>query len=215
MRDQSGTVTTPATDGNYWNNFSSTSNDIAVPVTIVTDLVRASDGNATGASLELVASTFTSVGVGGADNPNADDTNALPQSAARDTFFFNPSSSGTDSATFEFQNLDTNLTYDLSIFGSVPSGPRPLTEITVGAVTQSYDPVDNGETGVGTTTADFAGLVPDTNGTLSFVVTKTGGDANHINSIELTVVPEPASLMLILTGACLTLSSRSRRNRLN
>ena len=225
---ESGGSGTTATDGNYWNNFAREGgtdvlrrdDSATTTVTIVSDLVRASDGNATGASLEIMKpgdadDFFISVGIGGADNENAADTNDLPLSAARDTFFFNDNDD-TKSAIFEFRDLDTSLTYNLSIFGSVPSGNgRPLTEITVGGVTRSYDPEGNGDAGTGTTTADFADLVPEANGTLTFVVTKDGGNAGHINTIDLTVVPEPTSFVLLLAGGCLTLSRRSRRNRLS
>ena len=209
---ESGTATTPATDGNYWNNFALAANDTTTPpTTLVADLIRASDGTATGGLLEIAASTFDNVGIGGADNPNASQTNAMPASATRDTFFFNASNNDPKSATLEFRNLDTSLTYDLSIFGSVPSGTRPLTEITVDSVTQSYNPVDNGETGTGTNTADFIGLSPDSNGTISFVVTLDGAGAGHINTIELTVVPEPASLSLMAVVGLVVLR-RGRRS---
>ncbi len=114
------------TPGN-WNNVSN--NEVrfnastTVAMTGAGDLVRNGDGATTGVSFFFTnGSSNNALGIGGADNTDADNFSTFPESASRDTMFL---SNGDTFAQFEIRGLDTSLTYNLRFFGSVPSGQQP------------------------------------------------------------------------------------------
>ncbi len=211
---------TQETSGN-WNNVSN--NEVrfnastSVAMTGAGDLVRNGDGAATGVSFFFTnGSSSDALGIGGADNPDADAFSTFPESASRDTMFLSNSDTF---AQFEIRGLDTSLTYNLRFFGSVPSSQnRPNTTFNIDTngdgtldLTASYDPAEaaqNGETGV--QFADFTGVVSD-NGVIKFRLQKTDTTAGgHLNVFELNAVPEPSSLALLGGGMGLLVLRRRR-----
>lgn len=208
-----------ATGGNY-NNFSanSVSGEGLVfsagdsPETLLADLIRSSDGGATGVSFSIQSFTTTgtgvpTLGIGGLNDPAAPVIAGFGNSVTRDTMFRQGDNTGATAVTFRFAGLDDSLQYDLTLVGYVPSTQtRPDSIYTADAKVGSYNPVGGGFT-------TLSGLSTDGSGNLDVVWTLSfeAGAGGQLNGFSLAAVPEPSSLALLGMGGML-IAQRRRRN---
>ncbi|MDP0492125.1 MAG: hypothetical protein Q7Q71_13840 [Verrucomicrobiota bacterium JB023] len=180
------------TPGN-WNNISgSGSAQFGNAGTLISDLVRFSDGAGTGVSITVAAPSSGAVGIGGADvtsigaGASFSETGVIPDSAQIDVLFVNNSS-----VTLTFSGLDDSLTYSAEIL-SLFDGGRNAQDISIGGVAQSVDPNE------APYVIAYNDLTTDGSGNLVVEFSSAGGGANlqHINAIQLIAIPEPSVCML-------------------
>ena len=102
--------------------------------------------------------------------------------------------------------LDAEITYNITFYGSrnVLPSDRPLT-VTIGEQSLTY--FSAGEAGEGMVT--FTNVAPDANGTIT-VQYHTPEDYGYLGAIDITAVPEPATMSLV-GGALACLFARRRR----
>jgi hypothetical protein len=190
------TKTTDIVGGN-WNEFASDAAFTSAG-SLLTNMITFADGAGTGVNLD-VTGTFAdnTFGIGGADIA-FDGARSFPVSGVipadaqqRLTYF------STTPISLEFSGLDDSLTYNLS-FLSANSSARNAHNWVVqpgGANEQSVlvDPNDG-------LVFTFSNIATDGAGKIIFQNTSNAGsaDAQHINAMELTAVPEPATYAAIL-----------------
>lgn len=185
-----------------WNNVTADLDEILEPTTLVADLID-SAGDATGIGFVFVSNAGSAGPVDVNYTVSSGDAASLDANAVEDLFFINLDTTnptaGAD-AVFRFTDL-TAPAYDLSFLAALPAN-RSDTVYTINGVSQSINPSFN------TSFVDFASIVPDINGAIEFVITRGGTDAAYINALTLTAVPEPASLLLLASGAMLVVGRR-------
>jgi hypothetical protein len=186
--------TSGTTVGN-WNN----SNVSGYTLTNMID----TDGNATVYDLFF----NTSVGQGGNWGVTAAPAPFNVSSAYNDGLF-----TAADTITFTLSGLLATETYDLTMFASRDAAGTRITDYTVtgsGApVTLSLQTSGTGLGGVGinhniANTVNFSGIAPDVNNQISVSIDINSGGFAYLNAMQITVVPEPASLSLLLLGGFL------------
>ena len=132
----------------------------------------------------------------GGDSTLAASATDYPSFAYNDRYQNTPTTPG----MCELQGLNKALTYDITVYGSrgVVSNDRVM-EVTIGGVSQSYN--GGGTAGEGSVT--FKGVAASDSGVIriDFVCTQNYG---YLNVIDVTVVPEPGTMVLAGTG-CITL----------
>ena len=193
-----------------------TENNSATLKIISGNLIRYSDGAATGVNLEGRTASGGVAGIGAA-NITADSslsfasTGVIPNNAQIDTSFYS-----VGKTIFSFTGLNDSLTYDLEllsrlVFNNAPARNNMDWIVNEGLASQQ-------ELTVNPTVAPFVqgftGVVTNGSGVITLSVdTGSGGGANtaHINAIELTAIPEPASLALLGLGGLCMLGGRRRR----
>ena len=179
------------TVGGNWNELVTTLNAFIDERLLLSDLRTFADGLSTGVSLSITAPVDT-FGLGGREEPPSA-TRAFPVSgtipdAAQRRLTFHTSAG----QQFVFAGLDDSLTYNLSILSANTGGDRNAHDWIANPgpdqVTISVDPNDTlVHTFSGLTTDGFGNLV------LQSTTTDSGGDAQHLNAMELTAIPEPAT----------------------
>jgi len=192
------------TPGN-WNNLAKTqSTGTPAPLT---DLIRFSDGAATGVGFAIAdqGPGGNAVGIGGIvvdsapanfTTPGFAGSGAIPQTAWEDVALF---SNDNSTNTFTFSNLDNSLKYNLSWISRIPSGNTRNTltwSISGGQGSVAINPENN------TTIYSFSDLSTDGSGNLfvSIAVGSASGDTAHLNAVELQAVPEPTTIAILLGG---------------
>jgi hypothetical protein len=152
--------------------------------------------------------------------PNTDvDTAALGNLGVLHAAFDYAASPGPDATgnmaanltRFQIQQLDTAKTYTLTLFGSHKFNTDATTVYSVFndnaysslIGTASLDVHQPGSPHLHNrdTVATIGGLVPDANGILYLQFVGATGAQGFLNSMQITGVPEPSSLMLLVGGA--------------
>lgn len=195
------------TTGN-WNNVALAANaQFLDGQVLASDMVRYSDGAATGVSLawDEVDGSSSFAGIGGATiasvgaSASFTGIGTIPDNAQIDTSYFNGNS------TLVLSGLDSSLTYNLEIMAKIDSG-RDAQNITVNGTSISVDP----DTAPYITT--FTGISADVNDeiVISFFSTGGGSALQHVNALAVTAIPEPATLGLVAAfgGAVLFIRRR-------
>jgi len=196
-----------------WNNIGAAANAgldggsteaIGSGRVIVSNLVRYSNGTNTGVGfrLQTVSSgTGAFAGIGGASvTPLAGNaftsTGVIPNSAQQDLAFMNQGE-----VTFTLTGLNNSLLYNLEFLAKIDIARNPNTFIANRGLgseqSVSVDP-DTAPHVYG-----FYNLPTNGAGNITLYV-NTGNNINeftaHINAMEVTAVPEPASCLLLLGG---------------
>lgn len=162
-------------------------------VELAGDLIRFSDGAATGVSLATVGGTAnSSSGVGGATVASVGASAAftvsgtIPDNAQVDVMYVN-----TGTVSLEFAGLDTSLLYNIELMSKLDAA-RNANPIVVNGTSISVDP--NSSPFV----VAFNGIAADGDGKIfiSFPDAGSGADLQHINALELTAIPEPSTALL-------------------
>jgi hypothetical protein len=186
------------TAGN-WNNAAKAANAqyTANGETLLADLIRYSDGAATGVGLVWDETTGSSsyAGIGGAivasvgSSASFTGIGTIADSAQVDVNYFNGPS------YLQLTGLDNSLTYNLEIMSWIDSA-RNAQNITVNGTTISIDPDDTNYV------TAFNGISATAGGVIQIDLSSTGGSAalQHINALSLTAIPEPTTLGLM--GLC-------------
>jgi hypothetical protein len=190
--DNAGTADTIGqVNGYYWNSWT--------PGTFV-PLVDASDGTtptnwgifsetAAGANGSFVSGTDPAMGVFAA------------LSVVEDALFLG---SGDGTRNVILNGLNTNYTYDFSIFAARSSTEDRTTQFTIsgtnsGVVSSQTSGIDLGGSGVNynINPVSLAGIAPDSNGRIAIQYTVTQGSFGYFNAMQVTeVVPEPSTYAL-------------------
>jgi hypothetical protein len=118
---------------------------------------------------------------------------------------------GGTSARFQLQGLDPSKTYNLTFFASHKFSTDDATVFSVFSDDTYATLVASGSLNVQTpgspnlhnrdTVLTLSGLAPQTNNILYVQFIGSGGAEGYLNSLQVTAVPEPASLVLL--GSCL------------
>ena len=158
-------------------------------------------------NLKNTAGTFTQVGF---RTPNWFETsNAMglatsalsnyPDFATKDSVFLDPRYDPTAQCVFD--GLDTNLTYNLTFYGSrgVTADPRVL-QVTIDGVSQSYDA--GGSAGEGLVT--FTGISPNESGEI--VIDFSTPNLGYLGVIELAAIDMTQTPVLSPDGGPITAS---------
>ncbi len=200
-----------------WNNMTTTT---GLDPPDLTDLIRFTDGAATGVGL-LYSDSGTAGIAGPGANWNGPYPGELPtgdggggfDSALGDSLSFAQNGATPGIITLTVTNLDDNLLYDILLYGARGnSGSVDTTYAINGGTPVNVGPVLNNSTSF----ASFTG-VASTGGVITVDATTIGGASNNggaLNMMSLTaasVVPEPGSLLVVGFGAVTMLLRRRKR----
>ncbi len=187
-----------------WNNF--TDNTTAGGATLA--LVN-STGATTGYSL-ATNGTFTILNE--AANPTPSPYSTL---ASGDAFYTaNP-------RTLTLSGLNPSLTYSITIYGYANRTDSRLSNVTIGGITQSYQPAFTfGPDGTNNTADDnkgggsttFSNLVPSASGEIAIGLSSAISPVNNfiLGTMEINYIPEPSHSLLTLSGAAFLLLRRRK-----
>jgi len=121
------------------------------------------------------------------------------------------------SSTFQIQGLDPSKTYDLTLFGSHKYNNDNTTRYTAYTDGTFTTPVASTDLLIGVdgnhnrdTVATLSGLVPQVGNILYIGFAGANGGSGYLNSLQLTAVPEPTAMLLMLSGAALVFGIRRR-----
>lgn len=199
-------------NGNWWNYVTGASDVIA-------DMVN-DDDTSSGYSLTMGAGWVGMNGLGGATDwgilsgdvdPALNNGDFGFHQVVADGAFISPNTS----ATITLGGLNDALTYDFVFYGArSATGPLRITTYAVGAssdtlVTSGPGIGDGGTVNWNTSnTASLSGISPS-GGSIVLTVSNNG-QFGYLNAMQITAVPEPASLSLLLLAG---LSLRALRRR--
>ncbi len=204
-----------ASDGNYWKNSGSRG--------AVIDLVRASDGVATGAQFTMSYFANHTPPNTGQVSGNTPVSNLYPETAQTSLRWYNES----EQPGYLYLTGMGDLPCDIGIYGYLSDGvggdedpDTPLTPASSiytltagtcpGVTSIEVNVVDNT-----TIIAWFNSVTPDAGGNITFSVVggTQSGDflAAPVNVMDITVVPEPATMLLLLAGGTICALRRRRR----
>ncbi|MCC5805880.1 MAG: hypothetical protein JJU00_06080 [Opitutales bacterium] len=178
--------------GDNWNNVSAPSGATIAEGILIDNLIRFGDGSASGVSLAIAGEGMghpveNRFGIGGRDEP-FDAGRAFPYSGAipaevQENLTFHVRTP----QHFIFSGLDDSLTYDLSILSANTTDRNPHAWVAQPGPDEVSITVDPDDGMVHT----FAGLSTDGAGRILLENTSDegGGNAQHLNAIELAAVP--------------------------
>lgn len=198
------TVSSPDSNGNYWNNASNVAQTAVGGITpnSVTNMVNAA-GTATGVNLAF-SSGWNINNPGGLNSPDPQLLGDLAIANATNDFYY--IQGGVNSATITLSNLATDLVYNFELFATREASDTRTTIYSITDIngTHTFNLQTTG-TGAGTagytgnndTLATFNGIVPTVGGQITLTVSRPDSFA-YIDAARITaVVPEPSVLGLV------------------
>jgi len=192
--DAHGPGSSAASDGNFWNNMSAGGEGGFEMITAA--------GVMSGASIDR--SAWSGCGSGGQVYELDPQSNLYPVQAQTDCRWW---AVGAQPGHIYLTGLDTSQTYDVRILSYVSADanlndagiPFPAGTVTfgIGASTVNIDPVDNTST-----LAEFLAVAPDGAGalTIDFAAFAPADCGVAVNVVDITVTPEPTSMLLLAFG---------------
>jgi len=205
-----GPVASPAGDGNFWNNFSANPRWGAINLALV-DTVNSPTG------IVMNMKPWSGCGEGG-QVKTLPVSNLYPELAQSDCRWYSIDDSGGHGQPgwIALTGMDPNQVYDIGCYGYVPvgaelvdNGPYPAgtTVYQIGAQQIEIDVMNNV-----TEIAWFTNVAPDANGDLMIDLFAGTPDTAGavINVLDINVVPEPASMLLLALGGLAVLRRRKR-----
>jgi hypothetical protein len=121
---------------------------------------------------------------------------------------------------FEIQELDPTKTYNLRFFGSHRFSDADATIYSIYTDNTYTTQVDSKSLLVQTpgmpwlnnrdTTANFNGIAPQASNILYVEFVGTNNNLGYLNSLEITAIPEPSSVLLLVSGLALVFGIRRR-----
>jgi hypothetical protein len=201
-------VTNPDPNGNYWNSVWSGE--------FYPDILDL-NGNPTEIDFGFSSATGTDSfnGPAGTSTDPADsvyDAEALGNLGVDEAVFDYYVSS-----TFQIQQLDPSLTYNLTFFGSHKYNDDNVTRYTVYTDATFSIPVASVELLVGVddahnedTVVTISDLSPQADDILYVGFEGASGGLGYLNALEVEIVPEPASVLLVAGGCALACCLRRR-----
>ncbi|GEM_PF-3107631 len=212
---------TTGISGETWNNIQEADNGTdgwgaggIETVVIASNLVRISDGAATGVGITYDGlAAGSNSGIGGL-SVGADDASAIfavsgliPTAAQGDvTFQVN------GETQYTFTGLDDSLTYNFSFQSWTSTTARNATDwrINPGLASESTLTIDPNDS---PSVYTFSNVATDGSGNIILRSLNTSGGANngHINAMEITAIPEPSTFALFgLAGLAAVFVARRR-----
>lgn len=209
-----GSQTPSPSGGNYWNNSFNGGYT-------VTNMVTTSNGTTT---IDLtyttaVATNTAALSVGAAPSPFNITT------AYEDAIFTTGTTAGTG-ITVRFSQLDLSKTYKFTLFGSRSAADSRTTNFEMVGATTSTGSLQTSGTNLGGSGINYnnssvlvlggvSGLAPNASSQIDLTLFATSTDTNkfgYLNAMQIEVIPEPTSAMLIGLGlAGMAVAIRRRR----
>ena len=202
------------TVGGNWNEVEGESGGTIAAGILIADLIRFSDGTATGVELSVEGSGLGAdlFGIGGRDEEPFDSSRIFPVSGAIPNVAQENLTYHSDTPQrFVFSGLDDTLTYNLSILSANTGGTRNahnwIANPGPGQFAISVNPNDG-------LVHTFSNLSTDGLGNIVLQNSSDAGgiDAQHLNAMELTAIPEPGTLILLGLGLGAAFVFRRRRS---
>lgn len=199
-----------------WNNVIYPNPD---PPPVVDPVVDSNGNVVAGVTLEVTDQFFINGPPSqlGSESPSGDAA-AFPVSATDDYFFGHtgPFAGGPDASTaaFKLTGLDQGLSYDFTFFSSrVGVGDLRETAYSVAGLNSGNGLLEaaNNDSEI----LEIGGIFPDANGEITVSVAAGPNNSNglqfyYVNLMQVTTIPEPASLGLVAL-TCVGLLSGARR----
>ena len=199
----------PDRRGNVWNNWfdGKPGNEAILPGEHKANLVNA-DGRNVGVTMtitgQFLANGFRN---GGLRDPDESMLGELAVDSATGDYFFSTGDDlvggGNDDTNggFMLSGFDPDLRYDLTFFGSRAASERRVTEYRVFGAGEQAVSLQTSGTGIGSNggngnndeVARLLGVEPDAFGQLFVDLTLLEGSFAHLNTMQITAVPEPTA----------------------
>jgi hypothetical protein len=206
----------PDTNGNYWNNVTSTgvATAIAGGTGLTLNNLISTTNVATGINLTL-AGPWNSSGIdfGGLNQATPALGNFGIQTATQDYYFTNTP------ATVTISGLNPASTYNLSMFGSRNTTETRITQYTITDLTGNHLTTlqtsgtnlgGAGYNGNNSTIATLTAMQPNALGVLTLTVQPTVSTFSYLGVLGISEVPEASSSLLVCMGSLGLLAMRRR-----
>lgn len=203
------TTSSPDVNGNTWNNM--TAHTASSSLGLVW-----TDNSSSGITL-TITTAFANTGPG-ASPPALTGTGSLGNlnisTALSDFFYVN-----NGSAVVTFSGLDSSKTYTFSLLGSRDATAVRNTTYSVAGGNSGSDSLQTSGTDLGgsginynnSSLAVISGITPDGSNSITLTVSSSG--LGYLNALQITAVPEPGSVLLLLGGAAVLVFTNARRFR--
>lgn len=188
-----GDAPKPDSKGRYWNGTSG-----GLSGYVVTNAIDR-DNNGTAVDINVTNGFQGNTGDGTTSSSLTDWDGAVTE----DTFWLG---AGNATAQIVIEDLIPGESYDLTFYGSRNVAPERSMDVTIGAITQSYDAQTEG-------LAKFVLVIADANGDITVDFDISSGSVNaYLGAIAIAPhIPEPSSLVLLAIGGLGLLGLRGRR----
>ncbi|GAA5484790.1 PEP-CTERM sorting domain-containing protein [Haloferula sargassicola] len=221
---QGNPTVNPDTNGHYWNNLTYNGGEFQIPSgQAYNDLVDTSNVATT---IDVTTtSIWRSNGVnnGGLLAPSAGLLGDFAIATATQDYWFTETGGSpalNNTASLVISGLDPGLTYDLRLFGTRESTSTRETQYVIqggnGPFSASYLTSgtgigDGGYNGNNDEIISFSGIEPDGSGNINVTINALQGGFAYLGVMEISSVPEPSHLAMVLGAGLVGLMRRRRQ----